>query len=97
MELVFLTILLALVEYIVMAALVGRARAKYGISAPAMTGNPDFERANRVHINTLESLIVCVLTGNGLKDPTTAEAQAGAGAVIEAEPTVGSVSVALGW
>jgi threonine synthase len=44
-----------------------------------------------------ESLIVCVLTGNGLKDPTTAEAQAGAGAVIEAEPTVGSVSVALGW
>jgi threonine synthase len=44
-----------------------------------------------------ESLIVCVLTGNGLKDPTTAEAQAGAGAVIDAEPTVGSVAVALGW
>jgi threonine synthase len=44
-----------------------------------------------------ESLVVCVLTGNGLKDPTTAEAQAGAGAVIDAEPTVGSVAVALGW
>ncbi|HET9520954.1 MAG TPA: threonine synthase [Candidatus Limnocylindrales bacterium] len=44
-----------------------------------------------------ESVIVCVLTGNGLKDPTTAEAQAGAGAVIEADPTVGSVAVALGW
>ena len=60
MELVLLTILLALVEYIVMAALVGRARAKYGIKAPATTGNPDFERVNRVHINTLEALIVFV-------------------------------------
>jgi glutathione S-transferase len=43
-----------------MSALVGRARAKYGIKAPATTGHPDFERANRVHINTLESLIVFV-------------------------------------
>ena len=56
MELVYATILLALLEYIVMAALVGRARAKYGIHAPATTGHPDFERANRVHINTLENL-----------------------------------------
>jgi glutathione S-transferase len=58
MELVYGTILLALLEYIVMAGLVGRARAKYGIKAPATTGHPDFERANRVHINTLENLIV---------------------------------------
>ena len=60
MELVYVTILLALLEYIVMAALVGRARAKYGIHAPAMTGHPDFERANRVHVNTLENLIIFV-------------------------------------
>jgi uncharacterized membrane protein YecN with MAPEG domain len=60
MELVYGTILLALVEYLVMSALVGRARAKYGIKAPATTGHPDFERANRVHINTLENLIVFV-------------------------------------
>lgn len=60
MELVYLTILLALVEYMVMSALVGRARAKHGIRAPAMTGHPDFERANRVHINTLENLIIFV-------------------------------------
>jgi glutathione S-transferase len=60
MELVFVTILLALLEYTVMAAMVGRARGKYRISAPATTGNPDFERVNRVHINTLESLIVFV-------------------------------------
>jgi threonine synthase len=44
-----------------------------------------------------DSLVVCVLTGTGLKDPTTAEAEAGTGAVIESEPTVGSVAVALGW
>jgi threonine synthase len=44
-----------------------------------------------------DALVVCVLTGSGLKDPATAEASAGASAVIEAEPTVGSVAVALGW
>ena len=60
MELVYLTILLALVEYMGMAAVVGRARVKHGIMAPAMTGNPDFERANRVHVNTLESLVIFV-------------------------------------
>ena len=42
-----------------------------------------------------DGIIVCVLTGHGLKDPTTAEAQAGGW--IEAEATVGSVAVALGW
>jgi uncharacterized MAPEG superfamily protein len=60
MELVFVTILLALVEYMVMAAMVGRARAQSGVKAPAMSGHPDFERINRVHQNTLESLIVFV-------------------------------------
>ena len=45
-----------------------------------------------------ESLVVCVLTGTGLKDPSTAEAEMAAGAgMLEAEPTVGSVAVALGW
>ena len=60
MELVYGTILLALVEYIVMAGLVGRARAKYGVRAPATTGHPDFERVNRVHVNTLENLVIFV-------------------------------------
>ncbi len=44
-----------------------------------------------------DALVVCVLTGTGLKDPSTAESLIGAGRVIEAEPTVGSVAVALGW
>src|SRR5688572_8286418 len=43
-----------------MSALVGRARAKHGIRAPAMMGHPDFERANRVHVNTLENLIIFI-------------------------------------
>ena len=60
MEPVFIVILIALIEYIVFTALVGRARALYGIRAPATTGHPEFERTNRVHQNTLESLIVFV-------------------------------------
>jgi glutathione S-transferase len=60
MELVYVTIALALLEYVAMGALVGRARAKYGIHAPAMTGHPEFERTNRVHVNTLENLIIFI-------------------------------------
>jgi threonine synthase len=43
-----------------------------------------------------DALVVCVLTGNGLKDPTTAESGLTI-EVIEAEPTVGGVAMALGW
>jgi len=50
--------LLALLEYSVLGAMVGRARQTYGVEAPATTGNPDFERYNRVHVNTLEALLV---------------------------------------
>jgi threonine synthase len=42
-----------------------------------------------------DALVVCVLTGHGLKDPTTAERQAAS--VIEADASVGAVAVALGW
>lgn len=36
---------------------VARARAKYGIKAPAISGNPDFERVFRVQANTGEQLL----------------------------------------
>ncbi|MFZ0245535.1 MAPEG family protein [Candidatus Binatus sp.] len=52
--------LLALLEYSILGAMVGRARQKYGVEAPATTGDPDFERYFRVHVNTLESLIVFI-------------------------------------
>ncbi len=37
---------------------VGAMRPKYGIDAPATTGHPEFERANRVHYNTIEQLVL---------------------------------------
>jgi glutathione S-transferase len=37
---------------------VGRARGKYQIHAPAITGHPDFERAFRAHQNTLEQTVM---------------------------------------
>jgi len=49
---------LALLQFIVFGILVGKARAQYGVKAPATTGNEVFERYNRVHMNTLETLAV---------------------------------------
>jgi threonine synthase len=42
-----------------------------------------------------DPLVVCVLTGAGLKDPSSAEGIAPP--IIEAHPTVGDVARALGW
>src|SRR5271163_3459823 len=53
-------IVLALIEYLVLGFNVGRARATYGIKAPATTGNPIFERHFRVHQNMLAQLIVFI-------------------------------------
>jgi glutathione S-transferase len=38
--------------------LVGRMRSKHGVHAPAMTGAPEFERAFRVQMNTLEQFVL---------------------------------------
>jgi len=38
--------------------LVGRARGRYKVTAPATTGHPDFERAFRVQMNTLENAVL---------------------------------------
>ena len=38
--------------------LVGRMRGKHGVHAPAMTGAPEFERAFRVQMNTLEQMVL---------------------------------------
>jgi glutathione S-transferase len=42
----------------VFAILVGRARVKNNIIAPAVTGNEIFERYFRIHQNTMEQLVV---------------------------------------
>ena len=36
----------------------GRARLRYHVKAPAVTGDEHFERAYRVQMNTLEQLII---------------------------------------
>ena len=54
--LVAIVTLLALLLYLYMGLRVGQARTKYGVPAPAVTGNPDFERAYRIQMNTLEWL-----------------------------------------
>jgi glutathione S-transferase len=49
---------LALLQYLVFGFKVGRARGRYAVKAPAVTGNELFERNFRVHQNTLEQLVV---------------------------------------
>ncbi len=51
-----LAILVAILLYFVLGALVGGARAKFNVPAPMPTGHPEFDKRNRVHINTLEQL-----------------------------------------
>jgi len=55
-----------------------------GVSAAARRGELD-----------PDATVVCVLTGNGLKDPHTAERIVDQ--VLEAPATLAGVSVALGW
>jgi glutathione S-transferase len=38
--------------------LVGHMRSKHGVHAPAVTGAPEFERAFRVQMNTLEQFVL---------------------------------------
>jgi hypothetical protein len=48
---------LAVIQFIIFGIKVGAARGKYGVKAPATSGNEIFERHFRVQQNTLEQLI----------------------------------------
>lgn len=48
--------LLSLLTYVWLGLRVARARGRFGVTAPATTGNEDFERVFRAHQNTLEWL-----------------------------------------
>ena len=50
--------LLALLLFLYSCMAVAVARKKYGVAAPATTGNLDFERIFRVQMNTLEHLVL---------------------------------------
>ncbi len=50
--------MLALIQYLYFGAEVGRARGRTGVAAPAVSGDPAFERVYRAHQNTLEQLVI---------------------------------------
>lgn len=60
MDLLALVALAALVQYFYFGILVGRARTRAGVAAPAVTGDPVFERTFRVQQNTLEQIVIFV-------------------------------------
>ncbi|MCK1385950.1 MAPEG family protein [Bradyrhizobium sp. 21] len=51
-----LVTLLAIAFYFFTSVNVSRSRTKTGVKVPAMSGHPDFERAFRIQMNTLEWL-----------------------------------------
>jgi uncharacterized MAPEG superfamily protein len=53
-----LATLLAVIVLGFAGGLVGRARGRFGIHAPATTGHPDFERVFRAQMNTLEQTVL---------------------------------------
>lgn len=60
MELIAIVTGLALLQAFFFAFQVGGARTKHGVSAPAISGNVEFEKAFRVHANTIEQLVIFV-------------------------------------
>lgn len=57
MSYVHLVAILAIAQFIFFGVQVGRARGRYGVKAPATTGDERFERIYRVQMNTLEQLV----------------------------------------
>lgn len=60
MAFVLIVIVLALLQFQVFGYAVGRARTRYGVKAPAVSGHEIFERYFRVHMNTLEQLVLFI-------------------------------------
>ena len=58
MHYVAIVTVVALLQFFWFGWQVGAARGKYNIAAPATSGNEIFERVFRVHMNTLEQLVV---------------------------------------
>ncbi len=58
MELIAIVSGLAVLQAFYFALHVGKARVKYEVNAPAISGSAEFERAFRVHANTIEQLVI---------------------------------------
>jgi uncharacterized MAPEG superfamily protein len=57
---VAIVIVIAVLQFIAFGMLVGRARGRYGVKAPAISGHEIFDRYFRVQQNTLE-LLICFI------------------------------------
>jgi glutathione S-transferase len=53
-----IVVALAAIQLLVFGMQVGAARGRFGVKAPAVSGNEIFERYFRVQQNTLESLVI---------------------------------------
>lgn len=60
MDYAVLMVLVALIEYMFFSMMVGKARVDGKVDAPAVSGNPHFERVFRVQQNTMEQLVVFI-------------------------------------
>ena len=58
MEATVIVTFLALAQYTLFGIQVAQTRGKHGLAAPAQSGHPEYERMNRVHLNTAEQLIM---------------------------------------
>ncbi len=58
MALTVLISVLAILQLTFFGVLVGNARQRYGVTAPAVSGNDMFERYFRVQMNTLELMVM---------------------------------------
>ena len=57
MNYVHIVAVLSIVQFFYFGIMVGKARGEYGVKAPATSGHEMFDRAFRVHMNTLELLV----------------------------------------
>jgi len=60
MEAIAVVTILALSQFFLFGIQVGQMRAKHGVKAPAITGNPEFERMFRIQQNTMEQLVLFI-------------------------------------
>lgn len=58
MEATVIVTFLVLAQFVFFGVQVGAMRGKHGVKAPATIGHEEFERMNRVHINTMEQVVV---------------------------------------
>ena len=60
MELVAIITILALLQFVFFGIKTGQMRAKHGVKAPDIIGDPEFMRMFRIHQNTMEQLVVFI-------------------------------------